>query len=464
VSDPGLGRSAGDPILLVTGLVGAYVAGSLVLSTGVVRDLPPANLSRAAEPFIAVAVGIALTLLPELRRYGWFLAGLGVLAQWTVLPHLAGSTTVDDLDGIALAGGIMGGLVVGGVLLSLARGTAAERVATATGFAFGLVTGTTAVMNEILDITGTHDPTISSAVLALLLVVPGLAVVARGGRVSTSDSGPVRGGAGWADVLVVVLLAAGALYVHRLDVGDQQTNQLAFDPPSVHSGVDILLIYVTVIGIAAILAGLAILRGGPAGGRWVVAMVGLFGSFVAVSLVYPFGLPGAVGFLAVLVAVATGGLAVWLGNWNVPWDGIGLAVLAAAVGSFVNDATSSALYRSYTEFIGLGLAATISAGFVVGASLTRLVILSTHSGRSRSLGALIGLGLVTAAVIRMLGETIGQSQVRVSDPFQLDWVWPAAAAAVIIGLSVIGSVSSRRRARVEVVEPPAAAPTPEPVG
>jgi hypothetical protein len=184
---------ASDPFVVGAGLLGGLIAGNLTQLTRAHTTVIAAALHDRDSYGVAVLVVVALlpSLVPALRRWAWFVAATGALIvvvdpSTVTRPGLPDALFKGPFGGRTVIGAIAVGLILGGVLLSVGVGTAAERVATMAGFTVGLV----ASMSETIVtwVVPEIDQGYAYAVGLALFLVIGFVIALRRPRLSTSDT------------------------------------------------------------------------------------------------------------------------------------------------------------------------------------------------------------------------------------------------------------------------------------
>jgi hypothetical protein len=443
-------RSWGDPLVYGAGLLGGLVAGNLT-QLGQVNALVKAELLHDPDSYgVAVLVVTALfpMLVPGLRRLGWFVAAAGTLVvvvdpSLTRRPFRDGSSLLDGPNGTrAVVLAVVAGLVLGGALLSVGVGTAAERVATVTGLTVGFVAGASRAV-AVLVIPGLSDAG-AYAVSAGLFVAAGVVFLLRTRRPSTSDI-PV-----WAGLVdLTVIVAAGGLSTFVAIY----PRYYQADPPGIFlvpSWWSLELWWLSGALIVAALFALAMVRAGAAGGRWVLVGSTLAVSFEAFLNVGPGSRdPMGVQALDVAVVAVTAGLGVLAMSRveRAPWDAVGLGLLAVPLSLYHFLETGFFGPNGRTELGTVFAVFTFgSAGFATAAALTRLARLSARPevGARAWRGVTIGVAaaiLTSQAVYQPASQALafGYYDANVIAP----WEWSMLAAVVIAALAI---ASRRTRA------------------
>ncbi|MER7461167.1 hypothetical protein [Micromonospora sp. NPDC126480] len=341
-----------------------------------------------APALLAVAIAVP-ALLPRLP--GWLVAAVGlavflvgglvVADPMAVLFRVGPGTTQQFVAAFAGPAGL--GLALGGVLLALAQSSPSVSWLVGAGLAGGLVLHT--VSGELIRAVRTAgpEPDVATAAtdggwsrdldvqlwLAVALVVA--AVVVHSLRPGTSPAGSARPrpGVPLAVLTVTVLLLAGLALrrwlIREFRLDPAGSFHVIGEAPGPRGGASFALLSSVVLAAAAalLLAHHAHRAGGAPAVRWV-----LLGAAAGPVIAAEFPRPGSASPLLVLpvglLAVAGGALAARYAPRLLPWDAVGLLVVAAAAATIWPPAGRPAdAIGTLLVTAGLGLA--LGAGIVL---------------------------------------------------------------------------------------------------
>jgi hypothetical protein len=445
-------RTRPDPFVIGAGLLGGLVAGNLTQlgQTTIVFNSVLLHDRTGFGVGVLVVAALLPAVLPALRRFGWFVAAAGTLII-ILSPPLP--TELDQIGGPPLLGGPIRmtaliaaaaiGLILGGALLSAGTGTAAERIGVVGGLVVGFVAGASQSI-AALALAGIERAYPFGASF-VLFVAAGVVVALRRPRPSTLDSSV---GAGWLDLAVMVGLGALVSFVTIFPRYAQA------DPPGIFlvprwwsaglwwvaGGLIVLVLFVV-----------AMARAGSAGGRWVIAGAALAASAQSLLGFGPLSARNpardglqALDLAVVAVAAGLGILAMWLAG-RVPWDAIGLMLLAVPL---------FAVVRFQTDFFGpggrapvttvVGSIAFATAGFALAAAATRLVRLAARPGLRAGVWRCVGLGMAAAILTdqAIFQPVISTNRVH-PDPLDVLTPWGLCVIAGVL-IVLLGFIPDRK--------------------
>ncbi len=418
-----------DPIVAPAYLVGGLLAGILmelasytvVFATQIVPEGPAARWFNPGYSAAAlVVVAFAIGFIRPLARYGFMVAALGALHAVGLYPFYRQASSSFEFSQTVVMNALYG-VVLGGVLLALRAGRPIERGALLAGFAAGLL------MNAVLfrspfDEAGWSWPA-EGGLCALIFLVVGIIVRLRVAG-PTATHGPVVELSAVVDFVVVtgVVVVAG-LAVVRLPV---HPDRIRSGPVAVE-GNGWLAPVAVAIGLVVVLLVLAVVRGGPAGGLAVLALVAAASPLVTDDIglridwpmVYAAGGGVLVGWLAVIALRAA-----------VPWEVLGYVVAAGAMftigGYLFGDRARTA---SAVLVAGVGL--------VAGAALTRLAAAAVQPDRAWRLLAFAVATLVSVRTLMYHRDVFRSPVFGWVYGERTHWIWPAATGVLALVLGVI---------------------------
>jgi hypothetical protein len=425
-----------DVVGVVANLLAAVAVGSVLLNLQFAMVGPNGPLFGGGGfrvldliPAIVVVLATGLALVPALRPYGWLVATLGLFELAGL--YLQGRGLTEDLLSLALAVGVA--LLLGGVLLALAAATGPGRWALAIGLGFGLVAGLpllVSLASGLEQVAGLHRYR-DEALLGLLALVTAAAgvLLARPSARGDDDPGRRVGGAVIAVVTVAVVARGLASVWQAVLNGIARASSGGFSEErarTVEAWNEAVLLGLGV-AIAVALAVVAYRRGGAGLARWVVLGFAVAATAIGAT-------PDTAGWPSVVqliplaaVGAALGGLAVVRLDRYVPWDALGLLVVAAGLLLGARGGLPSAAPDGVA-----GSLLVFGAAFALTAGLGRLS--RTGPGTSGGTVAVSAvLGFATLLLCRQLFSGISLV-IRPPGGSRLDAIVPLAVAGLVLVL------------------------------
>jgi hypothetical protein len=360
------------------------------------------------EAASVVVVAALVVTVPRKMRFGaaWAAAAVGavaVLVAQTMWRFYIGIGP--GLGGLALA--VAGlGLVLGGALLAAGSATGRPRLAIIAGLVVGVVVAPPLERLSPVALPGPDAPSGSSIVQWLatgLVVAAALAVGAQERRAGTSPPGVSVRDSAALPVLGVALAAIFADGVRQIalmltPVADQFTGERA----------GAMWRAATALALAAlitlVLALLAVRRAGMPGVRWVVTGAAVGQVLAVLSLWWtPDGpAPLLVPILLAVLGAAGGAVGAWTRGRLLPWDGVGVLVMAVAA------AMAWPAWGFEAPWMRWMPAAVLLAGcgMAMGAGLARL---ARVTDAALSAADFVGAGVFGFAAAILAGQVLGST-------------------------------------------------------
>jgi hypothetical protein len=429
-------RASRDVVGVAANLLAAVAVGSVLLNLQFAMVGPNGPLFGGGGfrvldliPAIVVVLATGLALVPALRPYGWLVATLGLFELAGL--YLQGRGLTEDLLSLAVAVGVA--LLLGGVLLALAAATGPGRWALVIGLGFGLVAGLPVLLSlasgleQVAGLNRYRD----EALLGLLALVTAAAGVLLARPSARGDDAPGRrsGGAVIAVVTVAVVTRglASVWQVVLNDIARAASGGFSEERARTVEVWNEAVLLGLGVAVAVALAVVAHRRGGPSLARWVV--MGFAVAATAIGASPDIAGPPSIVQLIVPAAVgaALGGLAVLRLDRYVPWDALGLLIVAAGLLLGARGGLPSTAPEGVA-----GSLLFFGAAFALTAGLARL----SRTGPGTSGGAVAVsamLGFAALLLCRQLFSGISLVS-RPPDGARLDAIVPLAVAGLVLVL------------------------------